>query len=68
MDVKELSEKYGYHVGTIRMLLCRAEFSAYTDNFGRVTSWDDIAEERLKRIIKLKNMGGQNGYTSRKSV
>ena len=63
MRVEDLSKKYGYHKYTIRVLLCRAEFSKYTDEFGNITSWDDIADERMERIIKLKERGTKYGYS-----
>ena len=57
MDREELGKRYGYAPETIRVLLSRPEFSAYTDDKGNITEWDDNAEKRMERIVRLKNKG-----------
>jgi predicted DNA-binding WGR domain protein len=52
--INALCKKYGYSYTTMHTILSRSEFSKYRDVQGRLIIWNDEAEQRLLKIMELK--------------
>lgn len=57
IKLKDLANKYGYCIDTVRIILCRAEFDKYRDKNGRIITWNKEAENRFLKIMELKQGG-----------
>jgi transposase len=66
--VKELCKKYGYSYPTLSTILCRAEFNKYRDAQGRLIIWNDEAEQRLLKIMELKQGENIYGFAGRTDI
>lgn len=54
IKITELCKRYGYSYSTMSVILSRAEFNKYRDIKGRLIIWNDEAEQRLLKIMELK--------------